>query len=326
MTKFPNSPNCQMEAWNQKWAAHQKGALHENPRHPERSEADDLLFPGGLIRAQSKDPVALRSPRSQISFGNALVRATPLASAAGKSSEVAAAVPGGGAFRSESSRTIAGTFSGANATAPAARDSSGYLKNPRHPERSEAKGSSTPSGPIRAQSKDPAALRSPRSQISFGNAIVCVTPLPAFSSTPTGLKALSPGLAHQRLPWVWVPLASNPVRVESIVANTLYGIASTPTGLGRLAGLPRVAAVDVSTPQPWAVLLQPFQGCSATAGKAVVLSFGTTSRSQISFGSASCSSRNFVSRTTSDGRGSALKLPQQARSQMKFGNARKPAI
>jgi len=43
MTKFPISPNFQMEAGDQ------------NVRHPERSEANDLFSPSGLIRAQSKD-------------------------------------------------------------------------------------------------------------------------------------------------------------------------------------------------------------------------------------------------------------------------------
>jgi hypothetical protein len=47
MTKFPNFPNYQMRAGDKK------------PRHPERSEANDLFPRGGLIRAQSKDPAAL---------------------------------------------------------------------------------------------------------------------------------------------------------------------------------------------------------------------------------------------------------------------------
>jgi hypothetical protein len=55
MTKFPNSPNFQMGAWNQKWVARQKGALHKTPRHPERSEAKASSTRSGLTRAQSKD-------------------------------------------------------------------------------------------------------------------------------------------------------------------------------------------------------------------------------------------------------------------------------
>jgi hypothetical protein len=47
MTKFPNSPNCQMGAGDKKF------------RHPERSETNDFFPRGGLIRAQSKDPAAL---------------------------------------------------------------------------------------------------------------------------------------------------------------------------------------------------------------------------------------------------------------------------
>jgi hypothetical protein len=47
MTKFPNSPNCQMNTGS------------KNLRHPERSEANDLFVPSSLTRAQSKDLVAL---------------------------------------------------------------------------------------------------------------------------------------------------------------------------------------------------------------------------------------------------------------------------
>ena len=71
--------------------------------------------------------------------------------------------------------------------------------------------------------------------------------------TPSGWEALSPGLAQQRLPWVNPKRQPNPVRVES----TLFDDASTPTGLVRVARLPRVGP----SVQPWAECLQPLQGC-----------------------------------------------------------------
>jgi hypothetical protein len=79
------------------------------------------------------------------------------------------------------------------------------------------------------------------------------------SPTPTGLESYSPGLAQQRLPWV-NPEMSNPERVEANLFHTLGDPASTLTGLKTFACLPRVAVV----PQPWAICLQPFQGCDSS--------------------------------------------------------------
>ena len=77
-----------------------------------------------------------------------------------------------------------------------------------------------------------------------------------FRSThlPTlkGLESLSPGLAQQRLPWV-NKKAANPVGVEAAFTEA----ASTLTGLGRIARIPRVGLAG----QPWAECLQPLQGC-----------------------------------------------------------------
>jgi ATP-dependent Clp protease adaptor protein ClpS len=66
-----------------------------------------------------------------------------------------------------------------------------------------------------------------------------------FSPILKGLESYSPGLACQRLPWV-------------SSSNQDHGkIASTPTGLDLFEVVPRVTA----SPQPWAIRLQPFQGC-----------------------------------------------------------------
>jgi len=102
---------------------------------------------------------------------------------------------------------------------------------------------------------------SPHSQTPFGNAAavrrtVSATPLPAFSSSPTGFKSLSPGLAQQRLPWV-ARRRTNPERVEATFNQNRHGNDPTPTGLGRFSEIPRVARSS----QPWAECLQPFQGC-----------------------------------------------------------------
>src|SRR5260221_3185292 len=88
----------------------------------------------------------------------------------------------------------------------------------------------------------------------------------AFHSTPTGLKSLSPGLAHQCLPWV-NSAAPNPERVESASKQIRGNMASTPTGLGRFLRLPSVAAL----PQPWAECLQPFQGCPEHGAQQLIL-------------------------------------------------------
>ena len=89
---------------------------------------------------------------------------------------------------------------------------------------------------------------------------------PPQESTPTGLKSYSPGLVQQDLPWVGFKREANPVRVASISPGNSHTNDPTPSGLGRLAGLPRVATEDKSSSQPWAILWQPFQGCSAAAG------------------------------------------------------------
>ena len=86
------------------------------------------------------------------------------------------------------------------------------------------------------------------------------------SSTPTGLKSFSPGLAHQRLPWVNFH-ATNPERVESHFNRFAGEIDSTPTGLSLALCLPRVAA----SPQPWAIRLQPFQGCPSLGDRRLPL-------------------------------------------------------
>src|ERR1700678_3621587 len=87
-----------------------------------------------------------------------------------------------------------------------------------------------------------------------------------YSPTPTGLESFSPGLAQQRLPWVSYD-TTNPERVEANIPYAFVETASTPTGLERFLGLPGVAARDVPPPQPWAICLQPFQGCSAVGVK-----------------------------------------------------------
>ncbi len=55
-----------------------------------------------------------------------------------------------------------------------------------------------------------------------------------------------------------------PERVEANLSRSPGNSTSTPTGLCRSLRLPRVAAGDVSPPQPWAICLQPFQGCDSS--------------------------------------------------------------
>jgi hypothetical protein len=86
---------------------------------------------------------------------------------------------------------------------------------------------------------------------------------PPQESTPKGLKSYSPGLAQQGLPWVGSKRGANPVRVASILPGDSRANDPTLTGLGRLTGLPGVAA----SPQPWAIIRQSFQGCSAVGQK-----------------------------------------------------------
>ena len=100
----------------------------------------------------------------------------------------------------------------------------------------------------------------PRSQTPFGNALVPATPLPA-SSTPKGLDNRAKGWRTGAYPGN-VDIAANPIRVESDPRIGSCAHDPTPTGLGRLAGLPRVGA----SRQPFALLLQPFQGCPKAAG------------------------------------------------------------
>ena len=119
------------------------------------------------------------------------------------------------------------------------------------------------------------ALPFPRSQVALGNALVGEAALPPAvvaavydrraaeppaSATPTGLHLIAQGWRSSAYPG-YVAHAAYPERVESISRNHSRAHDPTPTGLGRLAGLPRVGA----SRQPFALLSQPFQGCPEAA-------------------------------------------------------------